>query len=165
MLAGRELLVWGDVLAADPDLLAGLPDGVTVCEWGYEDNHPFAERAERLAAAGVPFWMCPGTSSWLSISGRVENMIGNIRSAAVAGIAHGATGILTTDWGDMGHHQQPVVSEPGFASGGRLRLVRRGPMPDSTPTTWPPSSTSTPSTIRPAPSAALSSASDGSPAW
>lgn len=120
VMAGREPLVWGDVLATDPDLLAGLPAGVTVCEWGYEDNHPFAERAERLAAAGVAFWMSPGTSSWLSISGRVENMLGNIRSAAVAGITHGATGILTTDWGDMGHHQQPVVSEPGFAAAAAL---------------------------------------------
>jgi hypothetical protein len=116
VMAGRQPLVWGDVLAADPALLGGLPPGVTVCEWGYEDDHPFAERAERLAAAGVPFWMSPGTSSWLSISGRVENMLGNIRGAAVAGLAHGASGILTTDWGDMGHHQQPVVSEPGLAA-------------------------------------------------
>jgi hypothetical protein len=89
---------------------------VTVCEWGYEDNHPFDDRARQLAEAGIPFWMSPGTSSWLSISGRVENMVGNIRSAAGAGLAHGAAGVLTTDWGDMGHHQQPVVSEPGFAT-------------------------------------------------
>ena len=115
VMADRAPLVWGDVLAGDPALLAGVAEGVTVCEWGYEENHPFAERAQALAAAGVPFWMSPGTSSWLSLSGRVENMLGNIRAAAVAGTAHGATGMLTTDWGDMGHHQQPVVSEPGFA--------------------------------------------------
>lgn len=116
VMEGREALVWGDVLTADPALLGGIPEGVTVCEWGYEDNHPFDERAEQLAAAGIPFWMSPGTSSWLSISGRVENMLGNISTAARAGLAHGAGGILTTDWGDMGHHQQPVISEPGFAT-------------------------------------------------
>ncbi len=115
VMAGRRPLVWGDVLAADPDLLRGLPEGVTVCEWGYEDDHPFAERAGALAAAGIPFWMSPGTSSWLSLTGRVQNMLGNIRGAAVAGLAQGAAGMLTTDWGDMGHHQQPVVSEPGLA--------------------------------------------------
>jgi len=116
VMAGREPLVWGDVLSASPDLLGAIPEGVTVCEWGYEDDHPFAARAEALAAAGIPFWMSPGTSSWLSISGRVENMLGNISAAANAGLAHGATGMLTTDWGDMGHHQQPVVSEPGLAT-------------------------------------------------
>ncbi len=48
VLAGRELLVWGDVPAVHPELLAELPDGVTVCEWGYEGNHPFeaARRAD-----------------------------------------------------------------------------------------------------------------------
>ena len=65
---------------------------------------------------GVPFWVCPGTSSWMSISGRVDNMIENIGAAAAAGVAHGAAGLLVTDWGDMGHHQQPCVSDPGFAT-------------------------------------------------
>jgi hypothetical protein len=116
VMAGREPLVWGDVLAASPELLGRLPEGVTVCEWVYEDDHPFAPRAQALAAAGVAFWMSPGTSSWLSISGRVQNMLGNIRAAAVAGLDHGAAGMLTTDWGDMGHLQQPVVSEPGLAA-------------------------------------------------
>src|ERR1700676_2818295 len=45
VLAGRELLVWGDVPSVHPELLRELPDGVTVCEWGYEGNHPFEERA------------------------------------------------------------------------------------------------------------------------
>ena len=59
VLAGRELLVWGDVPAVHPELLAELPEGVTVCEWGYEDNHPFARahgatRGGRRAVLGVP---------------------------------------------------------------------------------------------------------------
>jgi hexosaminidase len=116
VLAHRELLVWGDVPAVHHELLAELPDGVTVCEWGYEANHPFEQRTARLEDAGVPFWVCPGTSSWTSISGRVDNMIGNIAAAATAGVAHGAGGLLVTDWGDMGHHQQPCVSDPGLAA-------------------------------------------------
>jgi hexosaminidase len=116
VMEGRTPLVWGDIPASHPDMLDALPEGVVVCEWGYEDNHPFADRLERLSQAGVEFWTSPGTSSWLSLSGRVENMLGNIRVAAEAGAAHGASGMLVTDWGDMGHHQQPVVSEPGLAT-------------------------------------------------
>ncbi len=63
----------------------------------------------------MPHWVCPGTSSWLSILGRVTNMMGNCRAAADAGIANGSRGFLTTDWGDMGHLQYLPVSEPGFA--------------------------------------------------
>jgi hypothetical protein len=114
-LEGRDMLIWGDILANHPETLAHLPDGVTVCEWGYEDWHPFADRTAALTGADVPHWVCPGTSSWLSILGRVTNMRGNCRVAAEAGRTNGSRGFLTTDWGDMGHLQYLPVSEPGFA--------------------------------------------------
>ena len=91
-LNGREVLLWGDILANYPELVDALPDGVTVCEWGYEDWHPFAARASTLAAAERPFWVCPGTSSWLSILGRVTNAMGNCAAAADAARAHGEIG-------------------------------------------------------------------------
>ena len=116
-LDGRDMLVWGDILATHPEVLATLPEGLTICEWGYEATSPFAERTAALASAGRPFWVCPGTSSWTSIVGRVTNAIGNCRAAAEAGLAHGATGYLITDWGDMGHLQYLPISEPGFAYG------------------------------------------------
>src|SRR5207248_5775514 len=119
-LDGRSMLIWGDILADHPDLIAALPDDVTVCEWGYEDWHPFDARTRQLADAGRPFWVCPGTSSWLTILGRTTNMIGNCRAAADAARAHGATGFLNTDWGDMGHLQYLPISEPGFAYGAAL---------------------------------------------
>jgi hexosaminidase len=114
-LDGREMLVWGDVLALHPELLRQVPEGVTVCEWGYDDWHPFAERTAALSGAGVPFWVAPGTSSWLTILGRVPNMLGDCRAAMEAASRNGALGWLDTDWGDMGHLQFLPVSEPGFA--------------------------------------------------
>jgi hypothetical protein len=116
-LDGREMLMWGDILATKPALIADLPSDVTVCEWGYEDWHPFDARLRPLADAGQQFWVCPGTSSWLTILGRTANMVGNCRAAAEAARAHGASGLLNTDWGDMGHLQYLPVSEPGFAYG------------------------------------------------
>jgi hypothetical protein len=116
-LDGREALMWGDIVASHPDQLSTLPDGVTVCEWGYEDGHPFAARASLLAAAGRPFWVCPGTSAWNTLVGRWSNMAGNCRGAAAAAVEHGAEGYLVTDRGDNGHLQYLPVSEPGFAYG------------------------------------------------
>ncbi len=116
-LDGREVLVWGDILACRPERLARLPANVTVCEWGYEDWSPFDERAASFAAAGTEFWICPGTSSWMTILGRTKNMLGDCVAAATALGAHGGTGFLNTDWGDQGHLQYLPVSEPGFAYG------------------------------------------------
>jgi hypothetical protein len=116
-LEGREMLMWGDMIAGHPDLLAQLPRGVTVCEWGYDDWYPFDDRCAALADAGVPFWVTPGTSSWMSILGRVTNARNTCRKAAEAALAHGGGGYLNTDWGDLGHLQQPVISEPGLAYG------------------------------------------------
>lgn len=119
-LDGRQALMWGDIVASHPDELASIPDGVTVCEWGYEDGHPFAERASLLAAAGRPFWLCPGTSSWNTLVGRWSNMVGNIEGCVAAAVDTGAEGVLVTDWGDNGHLQHLPVSEPGFAWGAAL---------------------------------------------
>ena len=116
-LDGKEMLMWGDMVSGRPDLVAQLPPGVTVCEWGYEDWYPFDERCAVLADAGVPFWVAPGTSSWMSILGRITNARGTCARAAAAALAHGATGYLNTDWGDLGHLQQPIISEPGLAYG------------------------------------------------
>jgi len=70
-----------------------------------------------LEGAGVPFWVAPGTSSWTTIIGRITNARGTCRNAAAAALAHGGSGFLNTDWGDNGHLQQPVISEPALAYG------------------------------------------------
>jgi hypothetical protein len=116
-LADREMIIWGDMVSGQPELLAQLPSDVTVCEWGYDDWYPFDERCRLLAEAGVPFWVAPGTSSWLSILGRVTNAVATCGVAARAGLAHGAAGYLNTDWGDEGSLQQLPISDPGFAYG------------------------------------------------
>lgn len=114
-LADHHLLVWDDVLVHNPELLTEIPDGVTICDWGYEASQPFDERAAELKALGLPFWLCPGTSAWNTVAGRWTNAVTNIASAASAGVANGADGILVTDWGDQGHIQHHIVSEPMFA--------------------------------------------------
>ena len=115
-LADHEMLVWGDIVALHPELAPRLPPGVTVCDWGYEANHPFAERCRTLADAGRPFWVCPGTSSWDSLLGRWTNSRENCLAAAAEGLTHGAAGYLVTDWGDNGHLQPLPVSLPGLAA-------------------------------------------------
>jgi len=127
---GRRIQMWGDIILNHPDLLSQLPEDATLLEWGYEAHHDFdthcALFAQRLAPSAPSdsspstpstrsFYVCPGTSSWLTLASRTRNAFGNIHAAATAGLKHGAVGLLNTDWGDIGHQQFLAVSLTSYA--------------------------------------------------
>lgn len=114
---GRTMMFWGDIILHKPELLGELPRDLVALNWGYEADHPFDREAKAFQNAGVPFYVCPGTSSWCSIAGRTDNAMRNLASAAEQGLKHGAIGYLNTDWGDWGHLQYLPVSYLGFAAG------------------------------------------------
>ena len=114
---GLTMQFWGDIIMAHPELAAELPRDVIALEWGYDADHPFDDHAAKFAASGVPFYVCPGTSSWNTVAGRTDNALGNLSSAAENGLKHGAVGYLNTDWGDNGHWQPLPVSYLGYAHG------------------------------------------------
>ncbi|RMH15664.1 MAG: glycoside hydrolase [Acidobacteria bacterium] len=114
---GRRLQLWGDVILEHPERLEELPADVVALAWGYEADHPFATVAAQLARSGREFYLCPGTSSWLSFAGRTDNALRNLASAARHGRTHGAAGLLITDWGDCGHLQPLPASWPGLVAG------------------------------------------------
>jgi len=114
---GKQMMFWGDIILKYPELIRELPENAVALNWGYEANHPFAKEAARFAKAKIPFYVCPGTSTWQTLIGRHDNALANLRAAAKAGHRHGATGYLITDWGDGGHPQPLTVSWPMFLAG------------------------------------------------
>ena len=114
---GKTMMFWDDIIIKYPELIPELPSDIIAMVWGYEANHPFDERGAAFTGSGIPFYVCPGTSSWNTFAGRTQNAIGNLHNAAVNGLKHGAIGYLNTDWGDLGHWQPLPVSYLGFAYG------------------------------------------------
>jgi hypothetical protein len=114
---GRTMQFWGDIIMEHPELVPDLPRDVVAMEWGYEADHPFADHGAKFAAAGIPFYVVPGTSTWNSLGGRTDNAIGNLLNAAENGLRNGAIGYLITDWGDRGHLQPLSVSFLPYAFG------------------------------------------------
>jgi len=117
---GFTMQFWGDIILKRPELIPELPKDAIAMEWGYEHDHPFAENVAKFAAAGLRFYVCPGTSSWNTIAGRTENALLNIASAVKHGARHGALGVLNTDWGDNGHLQPLWASYIGFMAGAAM---------------------------------------------
>ncbi len=117
---GRQMMFWGDIILHHPELIRELPrDGIAL-NWGYEANHPFEREAALFAKSKVPFYVCPGTSTWMTLIGRHDNAFANLRLAAAAGRRHGAAGYLNTDWGDGGHPQPLAVSYLPYLMGAAL---------------------------------------------
>jgi hypothetical protein len=114
---GHRMQFWGDIIVHYPELIAELPKDAIALEWGYEAYHPFDEHGAQFAQAGLPFYLCPGTSTWNSLGGRTTNALGNLQSAVANGLKHGAAGILNTEWGDNGHWQTLPTNYLGYALG------------------------------------------------
>jgi hexosaminidase len=114
---GRRMQYWGDIALEYPELIPELPSDALALLWGYEAGHPFEENAGTFAEHGIPFCICPGTSSWQSLLGRPDNARQNLREAAAAAVRHGAVGWLVTDWGDFGHWQPYLTAWPGLLLG------------------------------------------------
>ena len=99
---GKRVMMWGDIVLNHPEHLSKLPDDVIMLNWTYEKE---PKEAKIAAFDGTPFtkYVCPGTSSWNRFIEETDRSSGNITSLAIYGKRHGATGILTTNWGDYGN--------------------------------------------------------------
>jgi hypothetical protein len=140
---GRRMMFWGDIVLKYPKLIPELANlgrdalprvqadrqfspTIIALNWGYEANHPFEKEAARFAKAKIPFYVCPGTSTWQTLIGRHDNALANLRAAANAGKKFGAMGYLITDWGDGGHPQPLAVSWPMLLAGATLAWNANG---------------------------------------
>lgn len=101
---GRRPMMWADIALHHPEMLGALGKDVVGLAWGYEPDAKFAEGCARLAEHGLEAWVCPGTSTWRSITGRTSESRGNLGAAAQC--AGSARGFLVCEWGDVGHMQQ-----------------------------------------------------------
>ena len=121
----RRMQFWGDIILHYPDLIKELPGNVIALNWGYEKDHPFEREAGTFANSKLPFYVCPGTSTWMSLIGRHDTAFANLRLAAQSGRKHGALGYLNTDWGDGGHPQPLAVSYLPYAIGAAVSWCAR----------------------------------------
>lgn len=113
---GKTIMFWGDIIRQHPELIPEIPKDVTVLDWGYPWDHNF-DAIRDFRKVGLPFFACPGTSSWISLFPRLPNAMANIAGFARAGHRHGAGGLLTTDWGDGGHYNFMEYSWYGYLTG------------------------------------------------
>lgn len=114
--------------SSPPAGAGGLPpdvaDGLARAGIDPTAHQGFAANTAPLAEAGVPFWVAPGTSTWLTLVGRLDNARANILDAVEVAAERGAPGFLLTCWGDGGHMEPPSVSFGPIVYGGAVSWSR-----------------------------------------
>ncbi len=116
----RQPMFWADLLLRD-DAPANPKIGNAVpLIWGYEPDMPWDKWLGKVKKLTDEYWVCPGTSSWNSITGRFSERIENLKQSTESGYSNGATGVLLTEWGDFGHRQQNPVMLNALAQGSQM---------------------------------------------
>lgn len=113
---GKTIQIWGDMIHQYPTILNRLPKDITVLDWDYRSQVPETFTA-LFADTRHPYYVCPGTSSWVALFPRFYEAMENIHRMATAGRRLGAQGLLNTDWGDGGHYNFMQYSWPAYAFG------------------------------------------------
>lgn len=95
-------LFWGDIIRHHPRLLPEIQSDAIVLDWDYSPTLANTMAAE-LQKTGRAFYVCGGTSAWNRWLPDHAAAHANLTRYARHGLAHGAAGMLATDWGDSGH--------------------------------------------------------------
>ena len=116
---GKRLMLWGDMLHKYPDAIRQLPSDCIVLDWGYEPDTPYS-KVRRFTNAGLDAYVCPSTRGYRVVFNEVEKARANISGYSREGARAGASGLMITDWGDMGHFNLPAASLHGLALGAAM---------------------------------------------
>lgn len=115
---GFKTQFWGDMIESYPELIPDIPKTMQAVCWWYEGDGSMEKRVSPYAESGIDFQIWPGTSAWMTLTGRWANTAANISESIEAGQKHGASGIVMTDWGDQGHWNPSVLSLLPLVGGG-----------------------------------------------
>lgn len=100
--AGKQVMMWADILLKHPETISQLPKDVCFLNWEYIAD-PLEEQIAALAKTGKAQIVCPGTTTWNRFCEGVDREESNICRMAEYGYKYGAKGVLNTNWGDYGN--------------------------------------------------------------
>ena len=108
---GKEVMIWGDVLQKNHEIIGKLNDKVTCLNW-YYDYGADEENFKIFEDNGLKQYVCPSVSGYSRLVNAYDMSFTNIREMAGLGKKYHAEGILNTDWGDCGSINMPALNIP-----------------------------------------------------
>lgn len=98
----KEVMMWGDIIAKNPDMIKKLPEDMQFIIWNYDDRDDYTEIIEPFKESGHIFWVAPGASMWNTCFPDIQTYIKNIANFSRDGYRFGTKGVMNTAWDDRG---------------------------------------------------------------
>lgn len=97
-----RVVMWGDIVAKNPDMMRQLPDDITYIMWAYEPLGSYDHLIKPFKENGTPFWVAPSLSHSSNMIPNPYRYMKNIANLARDGFLNGAEGLMNTCWDDNG---------------------------------------------------------------
>ncbi|RMD94479.1 MAG: hypothetical protein D6813_02145, partial [Calditrichaeota bacterium] len=98
---GKQVIMYGDMIYAHPNMLFQLPDDIIIMDWQYGDQEEYPS-VEFFEKTGRKFIVSPALWNWLRIFPNYNVALANIKNLIQQGAKHGAVGAITANWNDLG---------------------------------------------------------------
>jgi hypothetical protein len=108
---GKEVMIWGDVLQNNQEMISELNPKVTCLNWHY-DFGVNEEIVKMYSDHGLNQYVCPSVSGYSRLVNAYDLSFANIKEMSEIGAKYKANGFLNTDWGDSGNINMPALSVP-----------------------------------------------------
>ena len=99
---GKRVMMWGDIAAKDPAIVAQLPKDMMLIVWMYAPSDSYEDMFEPFTKAGFEFMVAPGMSMWGTVFPSYDTYTKNIANLVRDGHRHGTVGMMNTAWDDSG---------------------------------------------------------------
>jgi hexosaminidase len=101
-LAGKHLLIWGEIAVANPEKLDQLPQNVIAVAWDYLPRDSYENMLKPYAEKKIPTFVAPAAFYGGRVFPDYLSHLDNMRNFVRDGQRLGSLGMLNTSWDDLG---------------------------------------------------------------
>lgn len=98
----KQVVMWGDIVAKNPDMIRKLPPDIIYIMWAYEPLDSYDHLLQPFQQNATTFWVAPSLSHSSNMCPNPYKYMQNIANLARDGYRAGAEGFINTCWDDNG---------------------------------------------------------------
>jgi hypothetical protein len=111
---GKEVMMYGDIILKNPQILSEIPKDITIVDWHYEAAFDYPS-VQKFKDAGFKFIVSPAIWNFTGPFPNFYNSYANIHYFTQEGYKAGAVGVIVSTWNDNGAAELRELNYPGYA--------------------------------------------------